>query len=53
MAGRSGYKPYDTNDEFPRDWWNYYVNPISGFPPEEYLEPSAARTRDKRLKNEP
>jgi len=23
---------YNTKSEFPNDFWNYYINPITGFP---------------------
>lgn len=38
---------YSTNQEFPSDWWNYYVNPITGFPPEQSLTDVQQEARDR------
>jgi hypothetical protein len=31
MASRNGYKRLREGQEMPRDFWNYLVNPITGF----------------------
>ena len=31
MASRNGYKRLEEGQEMPRDFWNYLVNPITGF----------------------
>lgn len=31
MASRNGYKRLEEEQEMPRDFWNYLVNPITGF----------------------
>jgi len=40
---------YRTSQEFPRDWWNYYVNPITGFPPEQKLNELQQKQRDYKI----
>ena len=31
MASRNGYKRLEEGQEMPKDFWNYLVNPITGF----------------------
>lgn len=31
MASRNGYKRLEEGQEMPADFWNYLVNPITGF----------------------
>lgn len=47
--GKKGFKRLNESLEFPRDWWNYWVNPITGLSPSEDLEIEA---QNRRLKND-